>query len=329
MTGVRTWLLAAPLAGGCAHRVPEPAPQPLAPVEVSAAERVCWIEFATTTLPRRIGVAHGAVAEDLTITASGLLVQSHGQTWLIDGGMAVDVPAQIDGVGGWTGWFLKKASKGWERSVTPEAGLDAVGVRADALTGALPTHGHWDHLGGLVDLSGPPIWVASEEQEDARRASAGDKSGVTPRDARGLLPRARILPWDGGPIWLWPASHDPTGHGDLAVVPMPGHSPGSVGVVVRLPDQRLVLLVGDTVWVRESFEQLEPKSWLASHLVDADRRATSDQVGRLWSLHEQAPEVRIVPAHDRRSWVDVFGRPGCLEGPPGPPEAPSPEPEDR
>ncbi len=137
---------------------------------------------------------------------------------------------------------------------------------------------------------------------------------MTPADAAGLLPRATPLVFDGGPVWLWERSHDLLGDGSVSLVPMEGHSPGSLGARIALPDGRTVFLVGDTVWAREGYEQLEPKSWLASHLVDADEDATADQIGRLWALHRAHPEVVILPAHDRRAWLEAFGEPGCVGG---------------
>ena len=50
--------------------------------------------------------------------------------------------------------------------------------------------------------------------------------------------------------------------------------------------------------------------WTAG--FDADPEGTATQIARLWQLHQQSPEVVILPAHDRRAWVEAFGAPGCL-----------------
>jgi N-acyl homoserine lactone hydrolase len=300
------------LLAGCAARIPAPEGVTLAGSPPGArVERACWIEFARDTMPRRIGVAHGAVAEDVPSTQSGLLVSGPGGTWLIEGGMALDVPHQIDEVGGMTGFFLHRASADTVRVSTPEQGVRDAGVELTDLTGLLPTHGHWDHLGGLLSLPDIPIWMPQAEIDEAKLGAEGGRSGVTPNDARAVLPRARALTFEGGPLWAWDRSHDLMGDGSVLVVPMPGHSPGSVGVRVALPDGREAFLVGDAVWLREGYERREPKSWIVGSIVDADKDATATQVALLWALHQAEPDIAILPAHDRRSWVEVFGAPGC------------------
>lgn len=298
----------------CARRIPEPASAALAapaPPE-SIDTKLCWIEFATGVLPRRLTVARGALEEDLVSTASGLLLERGEQRWLIDGGAALELEPSLRELPPLPRALLRRSARDWARVATPQEALAAAGVAPETLTGAIPTHIHYDHLGGLLELQGPPIVLPEAEIAAARRSASGEEAIALPAEARALLPRARPLLWEDAPFLAWEQRHDLFGDGSVVLVPMPGHSPGSLGVWARLPDGRALLLVGDTVWAREGYEQREPRSWVAGSFDD-DGPANDAQIAKLWMLHRMLPELIIVPAHDRRQWEAAFGAPGCVE----------------
>jgi N-acyl homoserine lactone hydrolase len=305
------------LALACGHRIAEPetaatAPSPMGtPGLGGAALVVCRVEFATGTLPKGMVVAHGALKEDVPSTQSGLLLDHPGGTWLVDGGMAVGYEASMRDVKGFVGFAMRQASKGWTRTGSPDEAVRLAGVDPAGLKGAILSHGHFDHLGGLLDLPGVPIWAPSAELEEASAVSAGGKGSFLPAEARALGPRGRPIVFDGPPIGPYPASWDLYGDGSAVIVPMPGHTPGSVGTLLRLADGRRLFHVGDTVWVREGYEAREPKGWIASSF-DSDREGTDLQIQQLWQLHRADPDLVILPAHDRRQWEVLFGAAPCI-----------------
>ncbi len=289
---------------GCAPHIPEPlatsgaaALDPVAPSSL----RVCWLEFARGTMPR-VAVAHGAVDAAVDGTQSGLLVEGPRGTWLIDGGPSASSREEAHEVHGTSRFLLEQAMRGWTQVVSPAKALAA--SRVYHMTGTIATHTHYDHVGGLLDLPDLPVYVGAEELGRAA-------FGVLPAELRALGGRGRPIPFTDTPFLLWDQSFDVFRDQSLIVFPLPGHTPGSVGVRVRLPSGKALLLVGDTVWLREGYEAREPKSvWTAG--FDADPEGTATQIARLWQLHQQSPEVVILPAHDRRAWVEAFGAPGCL-----------------
>lgn len=301
---------------GCGHRIADPGP--MARPEIggtpSPSLKVCWVEFAQGTLPHGLVVAHRALRKDVVSTQSGLLLQQGSNTWLVDGGMGLDVASELAEVHGIKRLAMKQAASGWTRTGTPASALAALGVDPATLTGLIPTHGHFDHLGGLLTVPDVPVVLPQAEIDLANKVVAGEDVAILPPEARALLPRAKALAFDGGPFLYWEYSHDLFGDGSVVLVPMPGHTAGSLGVHVRLPDGRALMLVGDTVWVREGYEQREPKGWIAANF-DADGPANDEQIAKLWSLHQTQPALAILPAHDRRSWVDAFGAPGCVGAP--------------
>jgi len=303
------------LAVACVHHVPAPGSAPTSAPDAGPASTsdvtVCWVEYATGSLPHGTAVAHGALRQDVESTQSGLLFKSSLGNWLIDGGQAADVKAELKDVKGLAGLIIHQAAAGWTVRATPAQALLAAGVGEGQLAGAIPTHAHFDHLGGLLDL-GVPVLLPQAEIDLAKAVVAGEGFGVLPREAVALLPRAKPLAWTGGPVLYWDESFDLYGDGTVVLFPLPGHTPGSLGVRVRVPSRpgTELLLVGDTVWVREGYEQREPKGWLAAGFDD-DADLNDQQIGKLWQLHQARPDLHILPAHDRRAWVEAFGVPGC------------------
>jgi len=102
--------------------------------------------------------------------------------------------------------------------------LDSVGFRPEALDFALPTHLHWDHVSGLLEL--PDLVIRTMEIE---RAFALD--GREPPLGFARLPlvgrEARTYTLDGGPVLTFTRSHDLFGDGAVVLVDRAGHTPGA------------------------------------------------------------------------------------------------------
>jgi N-acyl homoserine lactone hydrolase len=133
-----------------------------------------------------------------------------------------------------------------EQEIGPQ--LEQLGIGPSDVRQVVMTHLHTDHAGGLHHFPDTEIL--------ATRAEIAYASGL-----RGQL--------RGYPNNRWPASFDPTPldlepeplgpfpqsrhlteAGDVTVVPLPGHSPGHVGVLVRDTDHT-VMLAGDSSYTQD------------------------------------------------------------------------------
>ena len=172
--------------------------------------------------------------------------------------------------------------------------LGTVGIGGDDIDFALPTHLHWDHVSGLLELPGS-IPVRTGEVE---RAWALD-GPVAPLGVarRPLLDRRYdVYSLDGPPVATFASSHDVFGDGSVVLVDLAGHTPGSVGVLLAVDDGSRVLLAGDAVWHGTQITHLRGTAPFPGRLADADRVATFAGVHRLHALPE---EIRVVASHDR------------------------------
>ena len=98
-----------------------------------------------------------------------------------------------------------------------------------------------------------------------------------------------LMAWVGPLLWV--------GWG-LVLVPMQGHTPGSVGLFLTLDDGRRFFFTGDTSWRLEGFTGPREKYWLSKRMVDNDPEGTRGQLEKVHRLLQEQPQLRVIPAHD-------------------------------
>jgi glyoxylase-like metal-dependent hydrolase (beta-lactamase superfamily II) len=150
------------------------------------------------------------------------------------------------------------------------AGLAAAGLPAGGVDLVLLTHAHRDHFSCLPLLPRAQVLAGRQELRDARRRFAG--SGQ-PGD-RALLARARSV--EDFPLAV------PAG---LRIVPAPGHTPGSLAVLVDLRGGA-VAICGDAVGSRDVLARWEPSG---NSAAPARERESMRRLASLASV--------VVPGH--------------------------------
>ena len=140
---------------------------------------------------------------------------------------------------------------------TLNVGLGRLGYATGDVHTAILSHLHQDHIGGLGELGQADIVVSQTEWDTL--------SGLRP-ELRGLMTRHidlpglhwnRIAPAPTDDPSLSPAfagSHDLFGDGSLVLVPTPGHTPGSMSLLVRQAGHPPLLMVGDLTYDVHVFE---------------------------------------------------------------------------
>ncbi len=284
-----------------------PAP-PVAKFAAASAPTIplelCWIETGGTSVWGAMGAGGMVRASTWEVTTSALLVRHPKGDLLIDTGVSTEAATEAHELGGWRGFvFSQTAGRNAQRG-NLRAQLEQLGAARP--TAIVISHAHPDHLGGMAQLPGVPVWLAADELAFIDADQQSGRGVVMPAQARALEGRRVPLTFESGPYLNYPASHDVFGDGSVVIVPTPGHTPGSVATFVNLPGLRLVH-AGDLINLSESIDRQVPKSKLMRALTDEDTSATDLEVARLVQLHQLDPELVILPAHDRLAWESVFG----------------------
>ncbi|GGX37785.1 MBL fold metallo-hydrolase [Streptomyces noursei] len=156
---------------------------------------------------------------------------------------------------------------------------------------ALPTHAHWDHICGLLDLPGLPVYLHGVEHSWISQGTVAPVGGV--RDSLKGRPLVEY-DLDGPPILTFTRSHDLFDDGSVVLVDLAGHTPGSIGVLAHTP-RGWILLAGDAAWHSLQIDEIRQKASYPGNFADYDRDLTFKTLHR---LHLARHFATVVPTHD-------------------------------
>jgi glyoxylase-like metal-dependent hydrolase (beta-lactamase superfamily II) len=196
--------------------------------------------------------------------------------------------------GGLTGHIYDRLARfriGEEETLTAQ--LATLGYAPADVDTAILSHLHQDHMGGLGELRGADLLVAEAEWAELSKLAP---------EPRGFLRRHIQIP---GLNWHQVglgSSADPTlapftrsldlmGDGSLVLLPTPGHTAGSMSLLVRRGERSPLLLVGDLTYGAELLVRGQlPGVGVHKQLVET--------TARVLALKETMPDLVILPAHD-------------------------------
>ncbi len=302
--GVKLFTAELPAAPAHARAVPD--------LKALPEVEVCWLELSRSDVWGQLGTAGLTRTGTWRNTASGLLVRHPQGDVLIDAGYSPNVHEEVKQRPPLARFFNESALKGIRDRSTLAAAFQKVGATPEGLKWFIPSHAHLDHLGGMVELRQVPVLLPAEEK--ALIEGWRTRKEVFPEHAQAVEGRMTAMAFEPRPYENFDESFDVFGDGAVVVARIPGHTPGSIATFVNLSPERRLVHVGDTVNLVESVERRLPKSTLLQFFTDTDSEAARDQVARLSQLHELAPELQFLPAHDRDAWEKFFGSaPGCVK----------------
>jgi N-acyl homoserine lactone hydrolase len=267
-------------------------------------EQVCWLETSAAKMDAAMGGSGIRDSKVWDSTISSVLIRHANGDVLIDTGFGPDAEAQMSELPDASRAFGLQVLSGAKDRKSILDTLVTVNEKPDSVARILVTHAHYDHLGGAVQLTAP-IYVTSVEF--TWMADQAAHPTITPPSlVAAVRPRIKTLAYGSGPYLGFESSDDIYGDGSIVAVPLPGHTPGSQGVFVKLGKRR-VFLIGDATDMLEAAVRGLPKSSLIRAATDSDPELADTQATRIAEFHRLHPDIAIVPAHDRAAYSAVFG----------------------
>lgn len=221
-------------------------------------------------------------SETIELPVSSALLRHAQANLLFDTGCHPTVPLDPESRWGGLAKLMVPIMQPGEHVLTGLAGL---GLDPDDIDVVVNSHLHPDHCGCNAFFRKATFLIHGDELA-AARAAGSEASGYLAAD------------WDQPmPIDEIAAQRDVFGDGRIILLPLPGHTPGSMGALIQLERSGSFMLAGDTVSLRETLDTgiLPRNTW------NADALAKSlAEVRRI-----EASGVTILCSHDARQWAGL------------------------
>ena len=176
---------------------------------------------------------------------------------------------------------------------TLTAGLARLGYRPQDVATAVISHLHQDHIGGVREIPDADLLVSAEEWRSLHRPMAEARGFLRDHiDVPGLRwSPVELTPLDDPSLAPFTTGRDLFGDGSLVLLPTPGHTHGSMSMLVRRRETVPLLLVGDLTYDIHAFERGRTGGVGSRNQL----RKTRDKV---LELRANNPGLQILAAHD-------------------------------
>ncbi len=256
---------------------------------------VTFLRCASVVIPELVAVRGAFSLAPRLISHSAVLIRHPKATFLYDTGISSDIYLYLQQQSLLFKNVLGKFT--FEQSIASH--LQNLSMKPRDLDFVLLSHLHWDHVSGIPDLPGVPLRVNRVEYDAAQYGLLDIHKGLV----RSLLCDNPIELFDcEGPAYeSFTSSHDLFGDGSLLLVPLPGHTAGNTGLLIRRANGSPLFLLGDAAWVAENYLRpatMHPFIWNG---VTSDDATACQTLINLHHFSHRHPEIPLIAMHDAQA----------------------------
>ncbi|NEW28747.1 N-acyl homoserine lactonase family protein [Nocardia cyriacigeorgica] len=169
--------------------------------------------------------------------------------------------------------------------------IEALGYKTTDVRRIVLSHMHFDHTGGLELFPHAQGFIGAGELRYARTPRTVDAPFFRTED----IEAAGKIAWNEVPAGY---DHDLFGDGSVVLLSLPGHTPGTLGLKLRLPDSSTLVLTSDAAHKKASVDLTIGMPF------DVDNVQKHSALQKLKLLGTQ-PGTTIWISHDQQDWASL------------------------
>ena len=171
--------------------------------------------------------------------------------------------------------------------------LSRIGVSAQEIKTAVISHLHFDHVGGIDCIPQAELLVSKEEWGILSEPHP-EREWILREHIE--IPSAKwrqisFEPTDDPLFADFHGIYDVAGDGSMILLPTPGHTKGSMSMLIRQAGWRPILLVADLTYETALLDKDQVPG-------TGDRETLLESYAKVRRLKERLPDLEIVAAHD-------------------------------
>ena len=206
--------------------------------------------------------------------------------------------------GGFTGLIYDRLARfdiGEQDTLTAQ--LATLGYTPADVDTAILSHLHQDHIGGVGELNNADLLVSAAEWAELSKPAAGPRGFLRNHIQ---IPGAKwhqisLEPTNDPAVAPFTESLDVMEDGSLVLLATPGHTDGSLSLLIRRATRPPRPLVGDLTYGAELLERRQVPGV-------GSRRQLAQTSGKVLALKQQMPDlVATLPAHDPTAAARLLG----------------------
>ena len=214
---------------------------------------------------------------------------------LFDTGVDPALVSDPDYISSPVGRFILK--KVFRLHIDPEDSLDkqleAVNLSASDVRKVVISHLHFDHIGGIAHVPQAELLVSKEEWRQLDGPNP-ERDWILREHIE--LPNANWQPIEFEPtrdplLAPFGVCYDCMSDGSMLLLPTPGHTRGSMSLLVRSSNMPPLLFVGDLTYELETLHQDQLPGI-------GDPEQLKDSFAKVRELEKSLPDLIVVPSHD-------------------------------
>ncbi len=253
------------------------------------------INTGTVTTSEAFVVKGGSLFQPYTISHTAIFIKHPKGNILFDTGLGADIDEQFElGIPSKYKFLLA-----YEKLDNAKFQLEQHGIPEDSIAMIIPSHLHWDHASGLEAFMNTDIFIPNSEKDWAfSELDSSEFNGCIASQFDDERLKWKTFDFDNKPYENFPQSLDVYGDGSIILLPIPGHSPGSLALLLTTKYGDRYLFTGDLTWSLKGLQIPAEKFSLSSDIVDNNPELLKESIARVYFLKKRYPELHLVPAHD-------------------------------